>query len=114
VIEGQSQYLCEWKDCEYHTKHLNAVHFQCVQLNCDKIFKTYISLNEYLKDHLCGYGIKGLEKNGIYDDENLKTFYDKVYHKNKCLFSCKKCEFVTKFQIKRHLHPKHVCIFRQN
>ncbi len=87
MIEGQSQYVCEREECEYYTKHsncikthindkhLNAAHFKCVELNCGQIFKTYSSLNEHLNHHLCVYGIKSLEKNGICNDENLNTFY---------------------------------------
>ncbi len=121
-IDGKNVYSCNTcgyesnikLDMNYHIrKHMKTKYkFQCNHNNCDEVFKSAQAFSDHENNHLCGFGIKGMEESGVCGMNHIKKHYEINVVNNEFLHECKwiSCQFSVKRldAMERHVHKQHL------
>jgi len=127
VVDNKNVHYCN--SCQFNTtiqkemclhvrKHMKKTFkYECNQINCDQVFKTAQALEEHETNHLCGFGIDGMEESGICGLKNIECYYEMTVQNNEFQYECRwtSCSYVIKRLdcIQRHVHRQHFCPYRK-
>ncbi|CAG2113449.1 unnamed protein product, partial [Medioppia subpectinata] len=123
-IDSEPNFFCKYDVnlCRFYAKDVTEVYehirdkhtFKCNLQNCDKQFKNQNLLDIHKRNHICGFGIKGMKPMGVCAVDNVRQYRAEKREDNRCLYSCLwlNCCYETdnRNTCLMHIHNRHICV----
>ncbi|CAG2161467.1 unnamed protein product [Oppiella nova] len=127
TVESKLNYFCKYDKslCRFYSEDLSEIydhihdrhiHFKCDVKNCSQKFKNQNLLDVHKRNHICGFGIKGMKATGVCSLENIRKHRGERMENYEMVYPCMwlGCSYVhsDKTTTLMHIHNRHVCINR--
>lgn len=120
-IDSEPHYFCKYSDksCRFYSssaveieEHIRQTHivFRCDVKDCDREFKTQNLLDIHRRNHICGFGIRGMKASGVCSLDNVRKYRREVVVDGLYQYECKSCGYVSdsKTTVLSHIHNRHI------
>ena len=120
-IDSEPHYFCKYSDksCRFYSnsaheieEHIRQTHivFRCDVKDCDREFKTQNLLDIHRRNHICGFGIRGMKASGVCSLDNVRKYRREVVMDGRYQYECKSCGYVSdsKTTVLSHIHNRHI------